>query len=191
MSRNAEFLDLILERAGEDLGHVRLLKLAYMADLLAWRVLGQPISEFQYKWHKHGPFDPTFYTALGELQERGRIEDRPNTTKDGHECSLVRRLQVSSVAEGFTRGQRHLVDLCVERYARLRLGELLRIVYATEPMKSAQPSLPLALEAQKNLDLERLGGVSLERILESEERIERGEWVDLGSFKRDLLGAQQ
>jgi len=67
MSRNARVLELIISRAGGAVARTRLMKIAYMADLLAWRVLGDAISEFHYKHNHYGPFDSAIYAAVEAL----------------------------------------------------------------------------------------------------------------------------
>src|SRR5213594_2550199 len=89
MSRNAEVLQIILQQAGKPLAGVRLLKLAYLADLYAWRVLGHPISDFQYHRYHHGPFDKAFYEARDSLIEEGLVETEETTTSEGYDCKLL------------------------------------------------------------------------------------------------------
>jgi hypothetical protein len=67
VSRNAKIFDLILRIAGRPILKTALLKLAYMVDLHAWRVLGAPLTDLQYVRYKQGPFDTDFYAAIAEL----------------------------------------------------------------------------------------------------------------------------
>lgn len=191
MSRNSRVLELVLQRAGKPLGRIRLLKLAYLADLLAWRVLGAPLSEFRYFFHRNGPFDAAFYTALEELDQAGRITQEEITTQDGYECNLTRSTVPGYAPEGFTPGQVHLVDLAVKRYAALPQEELLRQVYATEPMKGANRGQSLSMVTQKDRDRDAAAGISLEDILAARAAFQRGEWISFDEFKGELTGADR
>ena len=68
MVASADFLYCILAEARKPLSQTKLIKLACMADLAAWRVLGAPISEFCYKRDDYGPFDLSFYAAIERLK---------------------------------------------------------------------------------------------------------------------------
>lgn len=71
LSRNAQVLRYLLQVA-PGIGHTKLAKFAYLADLEARRYLGSPISEFRYAFEQHGPFDSSgFFGALGELKTQG------------------------------------------------------------------------------------------------------------------------
>ncbi len=193
MNRNAAFLDLILRRAGRrKISRTRLLKLAYMADLLAWRVLGAPISEFRYRRYKQGPFDGEFYPAIEALLEAGRVETEEKTTITGNDCNLIRAVSgFPSPLGEFTRGQAHLIDLAINRYGSMKLPKFLEEVHRTESMKNIPFQEPLPMEEQKDKDREAAGGISLETILESREEISKGHGISLEELKKEILGANR
>ena len=71
LSRNAQVLRYLLEVA-PGVGHTLLAKFAYLADLIARQYLGGPITEMQYRYDNHGPFDAVgFYRALGNHRSVG------------------------------------------------------------------------------------------------------------------------
>jgi hypothetical protein len=193
MTTNANLLEAILRQSGKPLSRMRLLKIAYMADLLAWRVLGRPISRFNYHRYHHGPFDQEFYCALEELLSLGRARIDEVTTKEGHDCQLVYLVADAPPVrpEVFTRGDVHLIGLAVQKYRDLPLQTFLVLVYETEPMKEARLNQPLPMEAQRNKDRDQAGGISLEIILESREAFVRGESISHESLKREIFGGSQ
>ncbi|MBI4601669.1 MAG: hypothetical protein HY721_06890 [Planctomycetes bacterium] len=161
-----------------------------MADLLAWRALGRPVSRFRYYFHKNGPFDPLFYEAVEDLCDHDRARCAGTTTASGHDCVFISHNPglPEPTWEEFSPGDRHLVELVVRRYSRLRLQEFLQAVYETEPMKNVKRNEPLPMEDQRNKDRDRAGGISLETILESRAAFERGESVPFEHLKQELLG---
>jgi len=192
MTTNALVLETIVRRSGRHVSRTRLLKLAYMADLIAWRVLGAPISRFNYHWHHHGPFDGEFYCAMEELASARRVTLDSLTTNEGHDCVLVCAATAppSPQASHFTRGQIHILDYAIKQYLGLPLKDLLAVVYETEPMKSAERNDPLPMEAQRNRDKDDLGGICLETVLESREQFARGEHVTLEALKSEFAGRE-
>jgi hypothetical protein len=189
MARNANALELILVRAGDKLSMVRLLKLVYLADLYAWRILGHSLSSFSYERYKHGPFDAKFYSAVEELLGTGRAQSEETTTKDGYDCTLVWSMAASSQG-GFSRAEVYLVDLLVQKYSSIDLADLLAIVYATEPMQGAGIGTELPMAAQENKDRDAAGGISLETVLESRDALQKGQGVSIEDLKREILGAK-
>src|SRR5713101_4784486 len=68
LSRNAQVLRYLLQVA-PGIGHTKLAKFAYLADLVARKYLGRAISTFVYVYDQHGPFDsPRFFKAISELK---------------------------------------------------------------------------------------------------------------------------
>jgi len=195
MSRNARVLELIVGRAGGAVARTRLMKIVYMADLLAWRVLGEPISEFHYKHYHHGPFDPAIYAAVEELCQAGHAEVEEGTTTEGprYDYDLVRLVDGATphVAQEFTPGQLHLVDLAVKRCAGINIRKLItEVIDETEPMKGVPHGQPLDMEAQRNKDRDARGGISLETILEAREWFIHDEGLTHEEFIQRFRGAE-
>jgi len=95
------------------------------------------------------------------------------------------------IAQEFTPGQLHLVDLAVRRCAGMNIRKLItEAIDETEPMKGVPHGQPLDMEAQRNKDRDARGGISLETILESRECFKRGEGISLEEAKREFLGRQ-
>ncbi len=189
MTRNARFLEVILRSAGRGVAITRLQKLAYMADLLAWRTLGRPISEFRYARDRHGPHDGALYSARDELVDAGLANLSEGTTKDGYDFKLVTLSPVAGQGpHDLTPGELHIINHVIQRYLSMDLGELLNdVVYKTTPMtKVERRGEPLPMEAEKNKDSNELGGISLEQVLRSREEFARGEYVTLDQLKAEL-----
>ena len=56
LSRNAQVLRYLLQVA-PGIGHVKLAKFAYLADLETLKYLGRPVTGFLYIKDQFGPFD--------------------------------------------------------------------------------------------------------------------------------------
>ena len=76
LSRNAQVLRYLLEVA-PGVGRIKLVKYAYLADCEAYRYLGRAISNFRYRFDKHGPFDRAFFDTKDELVREGYATETP------------------------------------------------------------------------------------------------------------------
>lgn len=65
-----------------------LMKLAYLADVIAVKKLKRQISEFEYKRHHYGPFDKKIYTYIEELTENNLVKAESDYGLTGEEFSV-------------------------------------------------------------------------------------------------------
>src|SRR3989442_10426788 len=73
LTRTAQALRYLLDVA-PGAGHTLIAKFLYLSDLLARQHLGRPITEMEYVYDNHGPFDRIrFYSARDELEVGGFI----------------------------------------------------------------------------------------------------------------------
>lgn len=175
LSRNAEILRYFLEERGA-LNHTRLLKLAYLADLSARRLLGRPISAFSYFFHHHGPFDPALYDALGELKRAGWAEERLEYYSDRKYEQRVSWTGPSGLAS-FSPAEREILGHVTRTYAGMPLDQLLDdVVYQTEPMKAAQRGSTIPMADQNDAERNELG-FDLEQVLAAERDALQGNYM--------------
>ncbi|MFV1981792.1 MAG: Panacea domain-containing protein [Rhodothermia bacterium] len=189
MDRNERLLQVILERTPGKVSQTRLLKFVYMTDLVAWRVLGRPMSEFKYLRYNHGPFSPAFYTAKEGLLTSGLAEQEEISTRDGFDTTLIwSTVREPEEHNDFTPAELDIIDHVISRYRKKKLEEFLNEdVYQTAPMNNAKFGEELPMSAEKNKDRERFDGLSLDAILESRAAFERGEGIPFEQVRRDIL----
>jgi hypothetical protein len=81
LSRNAQVLRYLLEVA-PGVGHTKLAKFAYLADLEARKYLGGPVSEFRYVRDQHGPFDAKRFFAARDGSYGAGTSPRSKSSAD-------------------------------------------------------------------------------------------------------------
>ena len=158
-------------------GHTLLVKLFYLTDLEARRILGRPVSEFDYHWHHNGPWDTDFFAARAELKARGLCD----TSEIVFDVEKTKKMVIDAgeaIEVDFTAAERHILSYVAATYKDVPLEALLRdVVYETPPMrevKEAGDQLPMGMVD----NLERLRvGFELEEMLEAEEAALSGDFV--------------
>lgn len=173
LSRNAQVLRYLLE-AGPGVGHTKLAKFAYLADLEAWKYLGEPISEFKYVLDRHGPFDARrFFSALKELEEGGYA------TRSTVQCGPYQGYEVQPTGKpveyDFGVADAALLSYVATAYLSIPAKDLCEdVVYQTEPMKKVKKvGERIPMEKVKKHPDDKLG-FRLERMLAGEQSAEAG-----------------
>ena len=181
LSRNAQVF-LYFLRHSSGLGHTRLLKLAYLADLEARRLLGSPISTLRYIFHRHGPFDPALYESVAELERAGLARVQEVRYPSGqHEKQVVATTQAPDVS-GFTPAETQVLAYVARQYGGMDLGTLLQqVVYQTRPMRRAERGASVPVEMENNVDRQEIG-FDLNEIIAAEQEAERGNYVTADAF---------
>jgi len=172
LSRNAQVLRYLLEVA-PGVGRIKLVKYAYLADCEAFRYLGRAISNFRYRFDKHGPFDPTFFDAKDELVRGGYASE--TTTKIGPYDGYDYRPTDQTVQYGFSQAEAEILRYVAETYlseTAIRLCE--DVVYKTPPMRDAKVSERLKMDKMK--EGQDPLGFDLERLLAAEASVDAGHY---------------
>jgi hypothetical protein len=185
LSRNAQVLRFLLE-AAPGVGHTKLAKFAYLADLEARRYLGKPVSTFKYVMFKHGPFDKhSFFSALEELVRTGYATEQQVLTGSylGYEM-----LPTSGAPEyDFSRAEAEVLAYVAKTYLSLTARELCDdVVYQTEPMKKKlKMGERIPMDSMNRKDDHELG-FSLDRMLAGEESAKAGRVRPMAEAVREL-----
>lgn len=148
LNRTAQIVGYLLSHSGA-VGHTRLLKLLYLADLESRRLRGRPISDLRYRFHHFGPFDPGIYAVVGELERDGLAEERTIQHRGGKVERQVVALG-DLPRDAIDPVDEHILAYVSRTYARLPLDDLLKIVYETAPMKEAVRGRSISMEAENN-----------------------------------------
>lgn len=171
LSRNAQVLRYLLEIA-PGLGHTKLLKFAYLADLESRRYLGRPISTFHYRRYTFGPFDEAFYGAKDELVNGGFAAS--STTWIGNYQGHCLEPTPLAVEYEFNAGEAEVLRFVADTYLSMTARQLCDdVVYQTEPMQDVQMMEDLPMERVDRKPDDPLG-FNLERMLESEQSAKAG-----------------
>ncbi len=175
LSRNAQVLRYLLEVA-PGVGRIKLVKYAYLADCEAYRYLGRAISNFRYRFDKHGPFDRAFFDTKDELVREGYATETP--TRIGPYDGYDYRPTNQPVAYGFSQAEVEILRYVAETYLNetaIRLCE--DVVYKTPPMLGAKVGERLKMEKMRE-EQDPLG-FDLERLLAAETSVDAGRYRPL------------
>ena len=143
LNSNNEKLILVLERICERLGSVnktQAVKLPYLVDTVAARVLGRPITSAAYETWRHGVVCPPLYDLLRPGTEEGgfRVEPR-RYVEDEYTVSLARTATGAEClreASGLDDTERAIVDHVADEFGALTAWALGRLT------KRMNPSVP-------------------------------------------------
>lgn len=175
LSRNAQVLRYLLEIA-PGVGRIKLVKYAYLADCESYRYLGRAISDFRYRFDKHGPFDRAFFDAKEELVEEGFATE--TATRIGPYDGYDYRPTDEPLEYGFTREEAEILRYVAATYMSETATRLCEdVVYQTPPMKAAKVGERLKMDMMKE-EPDPLG-FNLERLLAAEASVDEGRFRSL------------
>ncbi|MGH7751585.1 MAG: hypothetical protein ACREN5_02110 [Gemmatimonadales bacterium] len=174
LSRNAQVLRFLLE-AAPGVGHTKLAKFAYLADLEARKHLGRAISKFRYVLAKNGPFDARgFFGARDELVSQGYATETevPCGPYRGYELRPTPKAPEYS----FSVPEAAVLRYVAVTYLAMSARDLCEdVVYETEPVKrkGLKVGEKLPMDEVNREEKEELG-FDLERMLAGEQSAEEG-----------------
>lgn len=186
VSRNAQVLRHFLALSPGGLGRTKLVKLAYLADLEARKLLGRPITSFAYYFHHHGPFDAAIFDAMDELKGRGYAIPQEIDYGDGMiEKRLVTRDPAAAAEGDLDSVESAILDYVAKRYMATKLRDLLdEVVYKSRPMRAVETrGQRLPMEMVDNTTRQR-AGFDFAAVIEAENEILSGKYVT----PEDLFG---
>lgn len=188
ISKNAQILKYFLKRAEDGIGRTKLVKLTYLADLSARELLGRQVSEFEYIWHHHGPWDNAFFAAMKELED-SRLAVAEDRQIGGYTENRLVDIDGPAVWD-LSPAELEILSWVYEQYVDSPLQELLYdVVYETIPMKRVDSKgEKLPMELVDNTVRNTLG-YDPEEILAIEEEMDLGHYLPLGAVFDDLHGA--
>jgi uncharacterized phage-associated protein len=138
LSKEEQLIAFFVARCSGKLGRTQIVKLLYMADYESRRYLGRPLSDLNYIWHYHGPFDSEIYSGITNLTNRAIIREEQIPLPSGKTAYRYYGGD-QPVVYNFSSLELEILGHVCRTYSTLSLRELLDdIVYETEPMKKAQ-----------------------------------------------------
>jgi len=162
----------------------------YMADIIARRYLGHPISEFDYQKDKFGPYSPEIPKAIAELESLDLVwvKDNKATSQEGRDASKVLFDSGRRIIFDFSLGENEVLGYVVSNYRSMDLKEFIDLVVKkTKPFlaqKRVRAPLPMDIVDNEGRDLV---GFELEAIIKAERQAEAGDFVTARDFFDSFL----
>lgn len=184
LSRNALVLRYLLEVA-PGVGHTKLAKFAYLADLEARQYLAHPISRFRYVRDQHGPFDAkAFFAARDELVHTGYVTETPVECGPYVEYQMLPTSQVPEY--DFTVAESEVLGYVARAYMSKTARDLCEdIVYQTAPMQNLKLGDEVPMDKLNRERRDKLG-FNLERMLAGEASAEAGRLRPMAEVVNEL-----
>ncbi|MDK2373185.1 MAG: Panacea domain-containing protein [Candidatus Korarchaeota archaeon] len=135
-----------LEKTRVKVGRTRIMKILYLADLIAKSKLGRTITKTEYRYYFYGPYSREVIDAIIKLKNEGYLTDNTELTKFGlaHDYRPTEKAYKAQF-EHLTKEEAEILDSVIRKFGRNELLRLLDVVYATEPMRKAFPGEVLRL----------------------------------------------
>jgi len=184
LSKNAQLIKFFAQ-LGPGIPRTRLVKMAYMADVISRRYLGRPISDLEYRKDKFGPNAPEIGNVISELEAMGLVwtKNSPASTQEGRDASKMLFDSGRRVVFDFTLGENEILAYVAENYRAMELTEFVRdVVKQTRPFKAQRrfhEPLPMDLEDNEGRNLV---GFDLEAIARAERQAEAGDFRTARDF---------
>jgi hypothetical protein len=127
-------LEFFVHRHSGDVATTKLVKLTYLADLLAVKKLGRPISDVDYIYYDHGPWSRIFHDAL---DENHKLIARRGWNPFGSPAAYYEFGGDAPDLSPLSESEREILRETDQRWGRLGLNRILDEVYSHEPFTSA------------------------------------------------------
>ena len=137
LSKNQQMIRYLIERCGDRLNRTRLVKALFLADYEGRRRFGAPLSSYEYKYHKHGPWTTQIYEDVRSLQAIGAADEFLGFGLRGPFYTFAPG-DADVVYSDLTPRDAIVLEAMAHQCTRGDLEALLQKVYATPPMQVAQ-----------------------------------------------------
>lgn len=181
LSRNLQLYKYLAQQCS-GMPRKHLVKMAYMADLVARRYLGHPISDLKYVVYYFGPYPPETPEVIAELEARGLAWTQPGLKVDQSDYAFKKLFDTGKpVIFDFTLGENEVLAYVVRNYLDMDTDELTEdVVKYTAPWRAAIVSerlrerIPMEMEDGEGL---KEIGFDLEKVIEAERQAESGDFL--------------
>lgn len=140
INKTEQVIKYIISRLNGTAIRTQLLKFLYLIDLEHRKLTGTPITDLQYKWWFHGPYDKKFKSYLKRLENKGLIkEERQKGIMDpDKEYFIYEDIEDKTISFSISNMEKEIIDTIITEYRRFQLKDLLEeIIYETKPMLKA------------------------------------------------------
>jgi antitoxin SocA-like protein len=181
LSRNVQLYKYLAQQC-KGMPRKHLVKMAYMADLVARQFLGHPISDLKYVVYYFGPYPPETPAVIAELEARGLAWAQPGLKVDQDDYAFKKLFDSGKPAVfDFTLGENAVLAYVVNNYLEMDTEELTEdVVKYTTPWKAALASdrlkerIPMEMVDGEGV---REIGFDLERVMNAEKQAEEGDFL--------------
>jgi hypothetical protein len=186
ISKSAQVLRLFAQAYGlPGIPRKRLVKLAYVADILTRQYLGHSLTELRWIKDHYGPNARNLPEVTNELEQCELAEEYER--RDGSNRTIYLRASAKPLAFGFTLGENEVLRYIIDNYLSMEIEELIEeIAKQTDPFKAVTrhgDELPMHIvDGVKRNEI----GFDLERVMRAEKQAADGEWATLADFANDL-----
>lgn len=182
ISKNAQVLKFFAQQY-RGIPRKRLVKMAYETDIIARQYLGEPVSDFEWRRDKYGPYSPEIPVAVAELESFGLgWTQETEATEDGPGWKKLYDAGRPVVFD-FTLAENEVLAYVAANYLTMPMEELLfDVIYETKPMKvETQFRERLPMEIVDN-EGRNLVGFDLVHIIKAEEQAKAGDYLTAPEF---------
>lgn len=169
-----DLLHLFVKRV-PNAGRTQLVKFLYLTDLASRQFLGRPMTDLEYIWYDHGPFDSRILNRLSHLEETGKIRATKVRFNSSHGYRYVAKEAADTT--WLTERQTAIINHVIEEYGKMTLSTLLRHVYDTPPMALAKKHGKKSMGKPLNMSTLKNDRELFEAIREGVDQLDRGERV--------------
>ena len=186
ISRNAQVLRFFAN-ADRGIPRKRLVKMAYLADVLALEYLGHPISEFPWISYHYGPYAFEIKDAVEELEKSGLAWTKD--TDQAPDGATWKRLYLNAdrVTYDFDLAENEILAYVVSNYLSVPMDELMDgVVYQSAPyVNRGEFRQPLPMETSRDVGRKK-AGFDLGKIVKAEQQVRDGHFTSGREFFDDL-----
>ncbi|HMK76437.1 MAG TPA: Panacea domain-containing protein [Thermodesulfobacteriota bacterium] len=113
-----------------------LMKLSYIVDLVSVNKTKNPISDFEYRRYKYGPFDNKIYGYLKDLLKSNVINEDATFSQTGDEYIIYLFNEKNEfVPNKLSNKEKNIIDEVLESLKGYGAKALVELAYKTKPMK--------------------------------------------------------
>lgn len=186
VSKTAQVVGFFAQQyGGRGIPRKRLVKLTYVADVLARQYLGHSITDLEYIKDHYGPNARELPDAVAELVATGLADE--GVVRDGSYRSIRLRDTHQPIPYEFSLGENEVLGYVVKNYLSMDLSEFIdEVVKETDPFTEVDrhgEALPMHLVDNT---MKSQVGFDLEAVLHAEQQAAEGEYKTLTQFGDEL-----
>ena len=184
ITRDAQLLKFFAQQYS-GIPRKRLVKMAYLADLISRQYLGHPITTFEYRVNHFGPYSPAIEDAVKELVSKDLALTRDSQPdEDGQDAWKLLFDVGKRVVFDFSLGENEVLAYVADNYLDMSMDELLEdVVYPTAPFQAVRNEFRARIPMELvNGQEKQFVGFDLEAVIKAEQQAELGGYATAREF---------
>lgn len=185
VSKTAQVLQYFAQQWGAPgIPRKRLVKLAYMADILSRQYLGRPITELAYIKDHYGPNARELETFTDELVQANLAQE---FIQRDEQLRWIRLRAMGQRPFDFTLGETEILGYVTGNYMDMEINEFVDLVVkTTDPFKQVSREGDLLPMSLVDNTVKSEIGFDLERLAIAERQAAEGKFITLTQFANGL-----